>query len=127
MTAQIRKWWYLGTALLSSLVPILVATHAISGEKGASWLAAVAAIGGLFGATGAGTAAVVVHKQEKNGAFAPSDPVQAVIDNIPVVVANANSAVSDLNKVKNAAADLASIIPGIGPLASAVIDSVKLP
>lgn len=73
-------------------------------------------------ATAAGAVFVTPNKPHDNTTAA-----EQIVNNIPVVVAQANAAVSDLNKVKNAAADLASIVPGVGPLAEAVINSVKLP
>ena len=114
MTAQVRKWFYLISAVISSIVPILVSLHAISGENGASWLALLAAIGGLFGAGGAGTAAVVVSKQQKTGVF--NDPVAAVQQ----VINQANAAQDDLAKVR----DVISQLPTVGPLTEAVIKAV---
>lgn len=73
-------------------------------------------------ATAAGAVFVTPNKPHESTSAA-----EQIVNNIPVVVAQANAAVSDLNKVKNAAADLASIVPGVGPLAEAVIDSIKLP
>ena len=85
-------------------------------------------IGTVLAALGIGlTASGAVFVTPNKSHEPPASAAEQVINNIPVVVAQATAAVSDLNKVKSAAADLASIVPGVGPLAEAVIDSIKLP
>lgn len=67
MTAQLRQWFYMLSALVSTVVPILVASKLVTEDQGNQWLGLLVAIGGLLGAGGAGAAGAVVAKQRKNG------------------------------------------------------------
>lgn len=80
---------------------------------------------GWVGCVGAGLvafAAVFATPNKNNEA-----PADAAITAIQATVAQAQSAVSEVERIKNAASDVLNTVPVVGPLASAVIDSVKLP
>lgn len=125
MTAQLRKWFYLLSAAASSLIPILVASHAITSERGASWTALIAALGGVLGALGGGTAAVVVHKQQASGAFDPTpSPADQMINGAQAAKDQLNAAQSELERAKQGVSDILGQAPIIGPLAQQVIDII---
>jgi len=81
---------------------------------------------GWVGCVGVGLVAFAAVFATPNKTEQPA-PADAAINAIQQTVAQAQSAVSEVERIKNAAADLAGIVPVIGPLAEAVIDSVKLP
>ncbi|WP_458317089.1 hypothetical protein [Mycolicibacterium brisbanense] len=127
MTAQLRQWFYLLSALASAIVPILVTLRVITENQGNQWLGLVAALGGILGTAGAGTAAVILGKQRKDGTLETAAPADAAITAIQQTVQNVTTATSELDKVKQAAADALGTVPGVGPLAAQVINAVRLP
>lgn len=124
MSAQIRQWFYLLSALASAIVPILVTLRVINESQGNQWLGLVAALGGVLGTAGAGTAAVILGKQRKDGTLDTAAPADAAITAIQQTVENVTTATSELDRVKQAASDVLGAIPGVGPLAQAAINSV---
>lgn len=133
MTAEVRQWFYRIAALASAVVPILVATRLVTESQGNQWLGLIAAIGGILGVAGSGTAAVVLGKQRKDGTLDPApevpvvSPADQVIAGLPAVVQQAEAAVAELDRVKQAASDVLGQAPILGPLAQQAIDSMKLP
>jgi hypothetical protein len=120
---KVRLWFYLISGVLASVVPVLLAMGVITEGQGNSWMTAVGSIGSLIGAGGALTAGTMLNKQVKSGTVG-SSPVEQVINNIPVVVKQAQDAAQNLDRVRQAATDaLSSIIP-VGPLAQQVIDEI---
>jgi hypothetical protein len=112
MTANVRKYFYLVSGLLTALIPILVSFKFATPEAGEQWTQLLIVVGGLIGAGGAGTAAIVVAKQNKDG----------VLD----AVTQVNKAVKEQGGAINQGLDDVSAgvrdIPVVGPLASQVID-----
>lgn len=81
---------------------------------------------GWAGCAGAGLVAFAAVFATPNKTDQPA-PADAAINAIQQTVAQAQSAVSEVERIKNAASDALGHVPVVGPLASAVIDSVKLP
>ena len=81
---------------------------------------------GWTGCVGAGLVAFAAVFATPNKQDQPA-PADAAINAIQQTVAQAQSAVSEVERIKNAASDVLNQVPVVGPLASAVIDSVKLP
>lgn len=133
MTAKVRQYFYLLSALASAIVPILVTLRVINESQGNQWLGLVAALGGILGTAGAGTAAVVLGKQRKDGTLdtpepAPTLPLpDAVIAGAQQAAQNAAQSISDLDKIRDGVGQILGTAPVIGPLAQAAIDSIKLP
>ena len=130
MTAQLRQWFYLVAALASAVVPILVTLRVITESQGNQWLGLVAALGGILGTAGAGTAAVVLGKQRKDGTIdgpevVVQSPADQIIQNLPVVIGNVAHATSELDRVKQAASDALGDIPGVGPLAPVATNATE--
>lgn len=124
MTAQLRQWFYLISALASAIVPILVTLRVITENQGNQWLGLVAALGGILGTAGAGTAAVILGKQRKDGTLDTTAPADAAVSAIQQTVQNVSVATSELDKVKQAAADVLGTVPVLGPLAQQAINSL---
>lgn len=114
--------------IASAALVLLAAWKVIDAGSAAALSSALTAVLGLFGVSASTVAATTVSKQISDGTldFTGSAAEQAV-SAIGVVTAQAQAAVSDLDRVKAAAADLAGSLPVVGPLARQVIDSVTLP
>ncbi len=117
--------FYLFSALAAAIVPIFVTLRVLTESQGSQWLAIVAAIGGLLGTAGAGTAAVVLGRQRKDGTLDTPTPAEQVINNLPVVVGTATAATAELDKVKQAATETLGSVPVLGPLAQQIITSTR--
>lgn len=81
---------------------------------------------GWAGCAGVGLTAFAAVFATPNKTDQPA-PADAAITAIQQTVAQAQNAVSEVERIKNAASDVLGHVPVVGPLASAVIDSVKLP
>ena len=128
MTAQIRQWFYAIAALASAVVPILVTLRVITESQGNQWLGLLAALGGILGTAGAGTAAVILGKQRKDGTLDTLSPSDAVINGMQQATQNKAAADSELDRIKDAAGSILGSVPVLGPLAQAAINSIpKLP
>lgn len=127
MSPRIRQTvYYLGT-VVSGLLGIALLFHGVSADAAGSINSMIAGLVALLG--GSAPAAVAAHnitKQRANGAFDQLTPVDQAIAGIQATVAQAQSAVGDVNKIKQAASDVLGSLPVLGPLAQQVIDSVKL-
>jgi hypothetical protein len=122
---KLRVYFYLFSGLVASVVPILLATGVLSAERGNNLIAVVGSIGSLIGAGAAGTAGTILSKQRKDPSIAiGTSAADAVISNIPVVVAQVQKAQSDLDKVRDAVSSAVNQVPVLGPLASQVLNSL---
>lgn len=114
--------------IASSAVTVAAIWHGIDGGTATSLGNAITALLGLLGVGATATANVRVGAQRKDGTLDfTGTAAQQAVEAIGAVTAQAQAAVSDLDKVKAAAADLAGSLPVVGPLAQQVIDSVTLP
>lgn len=83
---------------------------------------------GWVGCVGAGLVAFAAVFAVPNKSSAPAQaPADTAITAIQETVAQAQSAVSEVERIKNAASDVLGQVPVVGPLAQQVIDSIKLP
>lgn len=125
MTPNIRKYLYtLGVVVFAALT-VLSTFKIIDPNTAASVSAALTSVLGLFGVTVAGTAAYNTQKQISKGTFDEISPADKVIQGINDVVAQAESAKSDVERVKDAVASVTKDIPILGPLAKQALDSIK--
>lgn len=114
--------------IASSAVTVAAIWHGIDGGTATSLGNAITALLGLLGVGATATANVRVGAQRKDGTLDfTGTAAQQAVEAIGAVTAQAQAAVSDLDKVKAAAADLGGSLPVVGPLARQVIDSVTLP
>ncbi|AKF14175.1 holin [Mycobacterium phage Luchador] len=124
--SKIRQYFYLGSTAVAGLLPLLIALGALGSDKADAVNQILLQVGSLIGAGAAGTAGVIVAKQRKDGTIdaAPVTPLDQVITNIPVVVAQAAQANADLERLRTAATDVVGDIPLFGKEAAAAIDAL---
>lgn len=122
MTPKLRQILYVIGLVIFTGLTVLSTFKIIDPNTAASVSAALTTILGLFGVTGFGVAANAVNKQIKNGAFEDVSPADQAVAAIQATVAQAGTAVSDLDRVRQAAADAVNsatqvtnaVITGIG-------------
>lgn len=108
MTPKLRQILYtIGLVIFTGLT-VASTLKLIEPDTAASISAAVTTVLGLFGVTGFGVAANAVNKQMKRGAFDEVSPADQAVAAIQATVAQAGSAVSDLDRVRQAAAEAAT-------------------
>lgn len=128
MTPKIRQTLYLLGTMATSVVTLLAVWRGIDSSTATALGNTITAVLGLLGVGATATAGAVVAKQRAEGTLDfTGTAAQQAVEAIGAVTAQAQAAVSDLDKVKAAAADLAGSLPVVGPLAQQVIDSVTLP
>lgn len=123
MTAQLRQWFYLLSALVSAVVPILVASKLMSEHQGNQWLGLLVALGGLLGAGGAGAAGAVVAKQRRNGTLttgATDRAVTSIGDVKAELDTLTQAAVDSVTKVQQTVGSVTA-----GSLTQQAIDSIR--
>lgn len=114
--------------IATSMVTIASLWKAIDGGTATALSTAITAVLGLLGVGATATGSIRVAAQRKDGTLDfTGTPAQQAVDAITAVNAQAQTAVSDLDKVKAAMSGLAGAIPVFGPLAQQVIASVKVP
>lgn len=127
-TPRIRQSLYLLGTIATSTVTLLAVWRGIDSHTATALGNTITALLGLLGVGATATAGAVITRQKADGTLDfTGSPAQQAVDAIGVVTAQAQAAVSDLDRVKAAVSDLAGTIPVVGPLAQQVIDSVKLP
>ena len=127
MNSKIAQTIYLGGTVVSGIIGITLIWGGIDAGTADSLNQIIGGIGVLLGGSGAaGTAAVRVNKQRKDGTFdTPPSPADQVIQALPTVVEQATQAVAELDRVKQAATDaLGSTVTILGPLAKQAIDAI---
>lgn len=130
MTPKIRLILYVAGVVASAALTILSATKVLDPASAGSLSAALSTILGLFGATASGTAAYNTNKQINNGTFDPApevSPADQVINGINEVLAHAQTAQSEVERVKDAVSNAVKDVPVLGPLAQQALDMLKLP
>lgn len=130
MTAKMRQNFYLLTGLIAAVIPILVAVGVIDTGQGESTNQIMLSLASLLGAGGAATAAKHVNVQIKEGLHDPPlAPVDQIMEALPKVLANQAQANADVDKLREAAGQLATGIaadfPVIGPIAGPVVAGVN--
>ncbi|QLF84574.1 holin [Mycobacterium phage Gail] len=124
--SKIRQYFYLGSAAVAGILPLLVALGAVGTDQASALNEILANVGALIGAGAAGTAGVILAKQRKDGTVdaAPVSPVEQAIQAIPVVVKQAADAQADLDRLRQAATDVVADIPVFGKDAAAAINAL---
>jgi hypothetical protein len=77
----------------------------------------------LAGASAPATAAAVVRKQNKQGAFETS-PMENVVSGVTQVVEAQQKADQEVERVKDLLSEAVSNVPMLGPVAANVIDDI---
>lgn len=124
MTPKVRQVLYLVGVIIFAVLALLSAFRVIDENVAANVSAAVTAFLGLFGVTVSGTAAWAVTKQQRNGAFEHVAPADQVINGIDAVIAQAQHAQAEMDRVKDAVTTAVNDVPVLGPLAQQAIDSL---
>jgi glucan phosphoethanolaminetransferase (alkaline phosphatase superfamily) len=122
MTPKVRQILYVCGVVAFALLTVLSATRVIDGETAASVSAALTAVLGLFGVTVSGVAYGAVTKQQHNGTFDSKSPADQVVNGINQVIAQAEQAQAEVERVKDAVSNAVADVPILGPLAQQAID-----
>ena len=126
MSSKIRQTlYYLGT-IIPGVIGIALIWGGIDSGVADNISQLVVGVLSLLGAGAPATAAVKVSQQRKDGTL-DSSPVEAVVKNVNAIINAQAEATADLEKVKQAVTGAVGVIPGIGPLAQQVINSVHVP
>lgn len=124
MTPKIRQSLYAIGTVASGVLALLSVWRFIDPSTASTINASLAGLLSLLGAGAAGTAAVITGKQINNGTFDQPSPADQVIDGINAVLAQAESAKSDVERVKDAVSSVIKDVPVLGPLAQQALDSL---
>lgn len=124
MTPKFRQVLYAVGMVAFSALTLLSTFKVIDPNTAASVSAALTAVLGVFGVTVSGVATYNVSKQINNGSLAPSSPADQVINGIDQVLAQAQHAQSEVERVKDAVTQAVQDVPVLGPLAKQAIDSL---
>lgn len=128
MSPKLRQLLYAAGVAAFALLTVLSTFRVIDENTAASISAALTAVLGLFGVTISGTAAWAVTKQQQAGAFDAHSPADQVVSGINAVIAQAQNAQAEIERVKDAvtsAVDQVPVLgPVLGPLAQQALDSL---
>lgn len=124
MTPKVRQILYTAGVVAFAALTVLSTFKIIDPNTAASVSAALTTILGLFGVTVSGTAAYNVTKQTKSGAFDSVSPADQVVNGINAVIAQAEAAKADVDRVKDAVTTAVKDVPVLGPLAQQALDSL---
>lgn len=116
MTPKVRQVLYACGLVAFALLTVLSALEVIDSNTAASVSAALTAVLGLFGVTVSGTAAWAVTKQQHAGAFDHHSPADQVVNGINAVLAQAQHAQTEVDRVKDAVTAAVNEVPVLGPV-----------
>lgn len=122
MTPKVRQILYAVGLVLFAILTVLSTLKIIDQETAASVSAALTAVLGLFGVTVSGVAGWAVTKQQKSGAFETHSPADQVVSAINQVLAQAENAQAEVDRVKEAVSQAVGEVPVLGPLAQQALD-----
>jgi len=127
-SANTRKYLYLLTGLVASIVPILVQTGVLDPGQGDNSATLITSLVALLGGGGALTAAHHTNQQIKAGVHDPAlSPIDQISEAIPQVLDQAAQAQANVDKMRQVAGDFltasAGSIPIVGPV---VLDANSL-
>lgn len=123
MTPKIRQTLYLLGTVATSVVTLLAVWRGIDSHTATALGNTITAVLGLLGVSATGVAGAVVAKQRSDGTLDFSgSPAEQAIAAIEAVNAQADTALTDRDRVQAAVTDLLGTIPVVGPLAQQVID-----
>ena len=125
MSPKLRQTIYgLGLAA-TSLLTVLSVWKVIDPSTASTLSSSLAGLLSLLGVGAAGTAAVVINKQQKNGTFDVSgSPAEQAVAAIQATVDQASKSVSDLQRVKDAVNQVVREVPVLGPLGSQILKDI---
>ena len=125
MNAKIRQTLYgLGT-IGSAILTILTVWKGIDPTTASALTNAITALCGVFGIGAAGTAAVVVSKQRKDGTLETSgSPAEQIVQNVQKVIDAKSAAEAEARRIQDAVGQLAASVPVLGPLATQVLSQL---
>jgi hypothetical protein len=108
MNASFRKYWYLATGLIAALIPIAIQFGLLDAGQANNTSTLITTIGSMLGAGGALTASAVTHKQQQEGMpeSGPTNPLEIITRNAPVVLQQAAEAQANVDKMREVTADL---------------------
>ena len=120
-SAESRKWLYLFTGLIASIVPILVQTGLLDPGQGDSSATLITSLVALLGGGTALTAAHHTNQQIKDGVHDPAlSPIDQISEAIPQVLSQAAEAQANVDKMRQVAGDFLTAstagIPVLGPV-----------
>ena len=125
MPPKIRQTIYGIGLIATSALSILSVWKVIDPTTASTVSASLAGLLSLLGVGAAGTAAVVVSKQQKDGTFdVNGSAAEQAIPAINNTVQQAQQATSDLQKVRDAVSGVIRDVPVLGPLGSQIFDQV---
>ena len=127
MTPKFRQILYVVGLIAFTGLTLLSTFHILDPNVAASVSAALTTILGLFGVTISGVAGYHVSKQVQNGSFtptAPAAPADQAISGLDAVIAQAQHAQAEVERVKSAVTQAVKDIPVLGPLAQQAMDSL---
>ena len=127
MSPKVRQTIYYAGTLISTVIGVALLWGGLSADTASSILNMVGGIVTLLGGAAPAIAAKKVGEQMNNGAFDQSSPADQVVNGINAVLAQAQSAQADVERVKEAVTAAVRDVPVLGPLAQQAIDSLKLP
>lgn len=111
--------------IASAVIALLAIWKVVDGGTANLILNALEGVLGLMGIVVSGVAATAVSRQMTDHTLEFSGPpVQQAVEAINAVAAEANTTLSDRDRILAAAGQLAGAIPVVGPLAQQVIDTV---
>ena len=116
MTPKVRQILYAIGLVLFAILTVLSALRIIDENTAASVSAALTAVLGLFGVTVSGVAGWAVTKQQQAGAFDHHSPADQVVTAINEVLAQAQSAQAEVDRVKDAVTTAVTQTPVLGPI-----------
>mgnify|MGYP002651914470 CR=1 FL=1 len=113
----------LGTAV-SALVGVLLIWGGIDAGAADSLNQIIGGLLALMSGAANAVAAKRTSGQRKEDMFDKQAPADAAVTAIQQTVQNVSQAQAELDKVKQAATDALSAVPGVGPLTQKIIDSL---
>lgn len=124
MTPKVRQVLYSVGVLAFAGLTVLSTFKVIEPDTAANVSAALTSVLGLFGVTGFGVAASAVTKQINKGAFDDVPPADQVINGVQSVIAQAQNAQAEVERVREAVTAAVADVPALGPLARQALDSL---
>ena len=123
MSPKARQSLYLIGTAVPAVLGLLVMWSGVSQEGADNMAQVLTGLLTLAGASAPATAAAVVRKQNKQGAFETS-PMENVVTGVTQVVEAQQKADQEVERVKNLLSEAVSSVPMLGPMATTVIDDI---
>lgn len=129
MTPKIRQSLYQVGVIATSLLSLLALWKVIDPAAASFLNTGLLAVLSLLGVGATGTAAVITGRQRKDGTFDALSPADQVVNGINGVIAQAEAARQDFDKVKDAVSsvviDAVEDVPVVGSLAAEILQQLN--